>query len=65
MKYNELKAMNDDDLLVKETDFRKEIFNLTVQKSIGSLENPKRIKTVKKDIARIKTILNERGGRQL
>ncbi|RZD15161.1 MAG: 50S ribosomal protein L29 [Candidatus Acidulodesulfobacterium ferriphilum] len=65
MKYNELKAMNDDELLVKETDFRKEIFNLTVQKSIGSLENPKRIKTVKKDIARIKTILNERGGRQL
>ncbi|MDA8053666.1 MAG: 50S ribosomal protein L29 [Deltaproteobacteria bacterium] len=65
MKYNELKAMNDDELLVKETDFRKEIFNLTIQKSIGSLENPKRIKTVKKDIARIKTILNERGGRQL
>ena len=65
MKYNELKAMNDDELLVKETDFRKEIFNLTIQKSTGSLENPKRIKTVKKDIARIKTILNERGGRQL
>lgn len=65
MKYNELKAMNDDELLVKETDFRKEIFNLTIQKSIGSLENPKRIKTVKKDIARIKTILNERSGRQL
>ncbi|MCL4496972.1 MAG: 50S ribosomal protein L29 [Deltaproteobacteria bacterium] len=65
MKYNELKAMNDDELLVKETDFRKEIFNLTIQKSVGSLENPKRIKTVKKDIARIKTILNERGGRQL
>ncbi len=65
MKYNELKAMNDDELLVKETDFRKEIFNLTIQKSTGSLENPKRIKAVKKDIARIKTILNERGGRQL
>jgi len=65
MKYNELKAMNDDELLAKETDFRKEIFNLTIQKSVGSLENPKRIKTVKKDIARIKTILNERGGRQL
>ncbi|MDA8273696.1 MAG: 50S ribosomal protein L29 [Deltaproteobacteria bacterium] len=65
MEYNELKAMNDDELLVKETDFRKEIFNLTIQKSTGSLENPKRIKAVKKDIARIKTILNERGGRQL
>ncbi|MCL4542319.1 MAG: 50S ribosomal protein L29 [Deltaproteobacteria bacterium] len=61
MKYNELKAMNNDELLVKETDFRKEIFNLIVQKSLGSLENPKRVKTVKKYIARIKTILNERG----
>lgn len=63
MKYNELKAMNNDELLVKETDFKKEIFNLIIQKSLGSLENPKRIRTVKKDIARVKTILNERGGR--
>ena len=60
MKYNELKAMNDDELLVKETDFRKEIFNLTIQKSIGSLENPKRLKLLKKQIAWIKTSLNER-----
>lgn len=63
MKYNELKSMNDDELLVKETDFRKEIFNLIIQKSVGSLENPKRIKTVKKYIAQVKTILNERGRR--
>ncbi len=63
MKYNELKAMNDDELLVKETDFKKEIFNLIIQKSLGSLENPKRIKTVKKYIAQVKTILNERGRR--
>ncbi|MCL4321556.1 MAG: 50S ribosomal protein L29 [Deltaproteobacteria bacterium] len=63
MKYNELKAMNDDELLAKETDFRKEIFNLIIQKSLGSLENPKRVKAVKKDIARVKTILNERGRR--
>ncbi|HEC24484.1 MAG TPA: 50S ribosomal protein L29 [bacterium] len=60
MKFNELKAMNDDELKAKEADFRKEIFNLTIQKSIGALENPKRIKTVKKSIARIKTILNEK-----
>ncbi len=60
MKFSELKAMNDDELMAKEADFRKEIFNLTIQKSIGALENPKRIKTVKKSIARIKTILNEK-----
>jgi large subunit ribosomal protein L29 len=60
MKFKELKAMKDDELKVKESDLRKEIFNLAVQKSLGALENPKRIKAVRKSIARIKTIFNER-----
>ncbi len=60
MKFNELNAMNDEELKVKESDFRKEIFNLAIQKSLGSLENPKRIQAVKRSIARIKTILNNR-----
>ncbi len=60
MKFKELNAMNNEELKVKESDFRKEIFNLLVQKSLGSLENPKRIQAVKKSIARIKTILNNR-----
>ena len=60
MKFTELNAMNDQELKVKESDFRKEIFNLTIQKSLGSLENPKRIQAVKRYIARIKTILNNR-----
>lgn len=52
--------MNDEELKLKESDFRKEIFNLAIQKSLGSLENPKRIQAVKRSIARIKTILNNR-----
>ena len=60
MKFKELKVMKDDELKVKESDLRKEIFNLAVQKSLGALENPKRIKAVRKSIARIKTIFNER-----
>ena len=60
MKFKELNAMNDKELKVKESDFRKEIFNLVVQKSLGSLENPKRIQAAKRSIARIKTILNNR-----
>lgn len=60
MKFKELSAMGKDDLMVKEADFRKEIFNLTIQKSLGALENPKRIGALKKDIARIKTILNNK-----
>ncbi len=62
MKYNELKAMNGSELLLKKADFEKEIFNLTVQKSLGALENPKRIRSVRRYIAQIKTILNQRGG---
>ena len=60
MKFKELNVMNDEELKVKESDFRKEIFNLVVQKSLGSLENPKRIQAVKRSIARIKTISNNR-----
>ena len=60
MKFKELKAMKEDELKVKESDLRKEIFNLVLQKSLGALENPKRIKAVRKSIARIKTIFNER-----
>jgi|YelNatPaOPRAMG01_1025707.scaffolds.fasta_scaffold03532_12 large subunit ribosomal protein L29 len=60
MKFNELNAMNNEELKLKESDFRKEIFNLAIQKSLGSLENPKRIQAVKRSIARIKTILNNR-----
>ena len=58
MKFKELSAMSKDELKVKEADFRKEIFNLIIQKSLGALENPKRIRALRKDIARIKTILN-------
>jgi large subunit ribosomal protein L29 len=60
MKFNELNAMKDEELKAKESDFRKEIFNLAIQKSLGSLENPKRIQAAKRSIARIKTILNNR-----
>ena len=60
MKFKELNVMNYEELKVKESDFRKEIFNLVVQKSLGSLENPKRIQAVKRSIARIKTISNNR-----
>jgi large subunit ribosomal protein L29 len=60
MKYSEIKAMNSGELKLKENDFKKEIFNLTIQKSLGALENPKRVKKVKKQIAWIKTIINER-----
>ena len=56
--------MTADELKAKEADFRKELFNLRFQQATGEIQNPKRMRAVKKDIARILTIMKEkeRGG---
>ena len=56
----ELKSINEKDLKNKITDFRKESLNLRFQKISGQLENTSRISKVKKEIARIKTVINEK-----
>ena len=56
MKPSELKDLTVDELTQKEVDLRKELFNLRFQQATGEIENPKRIRTVKKDIARVLTI---------
>ncbi len=60
MKVSEIKKMSSEDLSKKLLDFKSELLNLRFQLAINQLENPMRIKAVKKDVARIKTILNER-----
>ncbi len=60
MKYKELKVMTYEELKVKEADYKKELFNLAIQKSIGSLDNPKRKKNIRGYIAQIETLLTER-----
>lgn len=60
MKPSELKDLTVDELTQKETDLRKELFNLRFQQATGEIENPKRIQTVKKDIARVLTIRTEK-----
>jgi large subunit ribosomal protein L29 len=56
VKPSELKDLTVDELTQKEVDLRKELFNLRFQQATGEIENPKRIRTVKKDIARVLTI---------
>ena len=56
----ELRTSNSQDLKVKLNDLKAELFNLRFQLATGQLENTARIKFVKKDIARVKTILAER-----
>ena len=57
MKINEIKAMSAVELNEKLADLKSELFNLRFQHSINQLENPMRLSAVKKDIARVKTVL--------
>ena len=60
MKANELRELTKDELLQKLEDFREELFNLRMRNATNNLENPRRIREIKKDIARINTILTEK-----
>ena len=60
MKAKELREMSEVELNKKLADLKQELFNLRFQHAINQLENPVRIDTVKKDIARVMTILAEK-----
>ena len=60
MKASEFRDMTVEELRGKETDLRKELFNLRFQTATGELENPKRISVVRKDIARVLTVITEK-----
>ena len=59
MKASEIKEMTLVELNNKLVDLRKELFNLRFQHGVNQLDNPMRIKAVKKDIARVKTFIRE------
>ena len=59
MKASEIRAMSTEELETKVKDLKAELFNLRFQLAINQLDNPMRISAVKKDIARVKTILRE------
>jgi len=60
MKGNEFRNLTSIELEQKLTGFIEELFNLRFQVATGQLDNPNRIRDVRKDIARAKTILRER-----
>ena len=62
MKANELRKMTADELQKKDRELVQELFNLRFQLHTGRLENSSRISDVKKDIARVKTILQGKRG---
>ena len=60
MKANEYKKMTSSDLEKELVELKSELFKLRFQLATNGLDNPMKIKEVKKDIARIKTVLRER-----
>ena len=63
MKATELREMTDVELNKQLKDLKAELFNLRFQHAINQLENPLRIDTVKKDIARVMTVLAEKNAK--
>ena len=59
MKASEIREMTADELNSKLADLKAELFNLRFQLAINQLYNPMRISAVKKDIARVKTVIRE------
>ncbi len=59
MKISEVRDMSVADLNKKLAELKDELFNLRFQHAVNQLEDPMRLKVVKKDIARIKTVLRE------
>lgn len=59
MKAKDLVDLSTEELLEKEADYRQELFNLRFQLATGQLENTARIKQVRKNIARVKTVLRQ------
>ena len=64
MKASEIRDMTAQELENKLVDLKKELFALRFQHTVNQLDNPARLKAVKKDIARIKTIMREQSNSQ-
>ena len=60
MKTNEIRKLSTEEINKKIAESKEELFNLRIKQATGSLENPSRIRELRKTVARLKTILRER-----
>jgi large subunit ribosomal protein L29 len=58
----EFRDLSADDLRTKEKELDDQLFRLRIQKSMGQLEAPLKVRTVRRDLARIKTLLRQKNG---
>ena len=61
MKAAELRDLGPDELGAKERDLIDQLFRMRIQKSMGQLEAPEKLRTVRRDLARVKTFIRQRG----
>ena len=60
MKFKEINEMNNDELIVQRRDFKMERIHLRLQQQSGQLENPSRLRLIRRNIAQIETVLTAR-----
>lgn len=60
MTAKDIRELNEKDLVAKVDELKKELFNLKLQKTLGKLQNTTQIREVKREIARIKTVITEK-----
>jgi len=63
MKASKIRDMSKDDLILEDSELRKQLLKLRFQAAVGQLESAPRMRLIRKDIARIATILKEREGK--
>jgi len=59
MKARDIRDLSPEERLAKLAEMEKELFNLRIQQTVGQLEKPDRVRLVRRDIARIKTVINQ------
>ena len=62
MKATELRDLGSDELGAKERELADQLFRMRIQKSMGQLEVPDKIRMVRRDLARVKTVLRQKRG---
>ena len=62
MRAAELRDLGAEELVTKERELNDQLFRMRIQKSMGQLEAPEKMKTVRRDLARVKTVLRQKRG---
>ena len=62
MKASQIRDLVDDELLMKSRELRGELFNVKVKRSTGQLENTAKLQQLRRDVARVETVLREKRG---